>query len=66
MAAVDIENTNDSKSHFLPYCNGLKIFKFLGLPLKIDITDEQEVKFEDRLRFLRCGLEIGKNYKFIN
>ena len=61
MPTVDIERACDTKSHFLPYCNGLRFFKLLGLPLKIDITDEKEVKFEDRLRFVRCGLEIGKN-----
>ena len=61
MAAVDIENTNDTKSHLLPYCNGLRIFKWIGLPLKINLTDEHEVKFEDSLRFVRCALEIGKN-----
>ena len=62
MTAVGIENNNEIKSHFLPYCKGLRLFKLLGLPLKIDLTDEHVVKFEDRLRFVKCGLEIGKNF----
>lgn len=61
MARVDLEDTGDTKSPFLPYCKGLRLFKVLGLPLKIVLTDEKEVKFEDRLRFFKCGLEIGKN-----
>ena len=61
MTTVVIESSNEAKSHFQPYCKGLRLSKLLGLPLKIDLTHEKEVKFEDRLRFVKCGLEIGKN-----
>ena len=48
-------------SHHLwdPYVKGLRIFKALGLPLKITVT-EGHIVFEDHLRFLKFGVIMGK------
>ena len=49
-------------SHHLwdPYIKGLRIFKALGLPLKITVTEGNKIVFEDHLRFLKFGCIIGK------
>ena len=49
----------------LPYCNGLKIFKILGLPLTVHV--DKDIKFEEKHRALKCCFTYGdkRNYHFI-
>ena len=56
------EEVGDSKVIFEPYCKGLRWLKFLGLPLKILIDNENAPKFMEQRRFLKSGMEVGKEY----
>ena len=50
-----------------PYVKGLRIFKVLGLPLKITVTEGNKIVFDDHLRILKFGAIMGKiRFKFSN
>ena len=64
-------NRNNEVSPFMtaqplwgPFIKGLGIFKALGLPLKITVTERNKIVFEDHLRFLKFGSILGTRFKF--
>ena len=66
---VDNKVSPFAASHHLwePYIKGLRLFKALGLPLKITVTEGNKILFEDHLRFLKFGAILGKiRLKFSN
>ena len=54
----DSPPTERPSSIMEPYRKGLRLVKFLGLPLKMQITDGS-VCFEDYLRLVKCGSVTG-------
>ena len=46
-----------------PYRKGLRLVKFLGLPMKIKLSADGNITFEDHLRLVKCSCASGNtNY----
>ena len=43
-----------------PYCKGLRLVKWAGLPLKITYTEDSAITFRDHLRWVKCVIVFGK------
>ena len=64
---VKIEMTSESNSQpseklstiMEPYRKGLRFIKLLGLPMKMKLSKDGNLIFEDHLRLLKCGCASG-------
>ena len=48
------------KSIMRPYCKGLRLVKWAGLPLKFTDTENASIHFEDHLRWVKCLVVLSK------
>ena len=47
-----------------PYSKGLRFIKLLGLPMKMKLSKDGNLIFEDHLRLLKCGCASGIKSNF--
>ena len=57
--STKVSTTNAMK----PFCEGLRILKLFGLPLKISERDDGSIIFKDSLRWIKCGTILCKESK---
>ena len=48
------------KSVMRPYCKGLRLVKWAGLPLKFTDAEDTAITFRDHLRWVKCIVIFGK------
>ena len=59
LATNEVRPYSAPRRQWDPFIKGFKVFKALGLPLKIKVTEGNKIVFEDHLRLLKFGFIIG-------
>ena len=61
----DSPKTERPSSVMEPYRKGLRLVKFLGLPMKIKLSADGNITFEDHLWLVKCSCASG-NTNWLN